>query len=233
VDYTRIDSTRGTKVTKVSVIVLAAGSGSRFGDTKQFLELTSGVRLVDAALRWALDATQSVILVLPPGHTWGGPEVEKTAPGGATRRDSVVAGLDAVPEASDVIIIHDAAHPLAPKGMFAELVGAIETGADAAVPILPAGEVVKRLGGDGRLTTIGRDGLGLAQLPMAFSRSALVAAHRSSAGNDIPHWEDSMLIEQIGGRVVAVAGASRNIHVVTPEDLRLARALAAIGDSSG
>jgi 2-C-methyl-D-erythritol 4-phosphate cytidylyltransferase len=220
-------------VTNVSVILLAAGSGSRFGDSKQFLELTSGVRLVDAALQWALDATESVILVLPPGYTWDGPEVEATVPGGATRLDSVIAGLDAVPEESDVIIIHDAAHPLAPKRMFAELVGAIEAGADAAVPILPAGEVVKRFGGDGRLTTIGRDGLGLAQLPMAFTRSALLAAHRSSAGNDIPDWEDSMLIEQNGGRVVAVAGSSRNIHVVTPEDLRLARVLAVVGDSAG
>jgi 2-C-methyl-D-erythritol 4-phosphate cytidylyltransferase len=219
-------------VTEVSVILLAAGSGSRFGDTKQFLELTAGVRLVDAALRWALDATESVVLVLPPGHAWGGPEVVRTASGGATRRDSVVAGLDAVPEESDVIIIHDAAHPLAPKWMFAELVGAIEAGADAAVPILPAGEVVKHLGGDGGLTTIGRDGLGLAQLPMAFNRSALMAAHQSSAENDIPDWEDSMLIEQNGGRVVAVAGSSRNLHVVTPEDLRLARALAAVDISS-
>ncbi|MGH8872976.1 MAG: 2-C-methyl-D-erythritol 4-phosphate cytidylyltransferase, partial [Acidimicrobiia bacterium] len=69
--------------------------------------------------------------------------------------------------------------------------------------------------------------LGLAQVPMAFTRSALVAAHRAPASDDLPCWEDSMLIEKTGGLVVSVAGSSRNIHVVTPDDLDVARALAA------
>ena len=213
----------------VSVIVLAAGSGTRFGDTKQFLELTPGVRLVDAALQWALSATDSVILVLPPEYSWHGHEVEATVDGGATRRESVGAGLTAVPVEAEVVVVHDAAHPLAPKDTLTHLLRAISAGAEAAVPILPVGDVVKRRSEDGRLTTVGRDGLGLAQGPMAFTRSALVAAHRASASDDSPCWEDSMLIEKNGGLVVSVAGSSRNIHVVTPEDLGVARALAAGG----
>ena len=214
-------------MSQVSVILLAAGSGTRFGDTKQFLELAPGVRLVDAALRWALAGTDSVILVLPAEHSWEGHEI--TVAGGATRMKSVGAGLAAVPPESEVVIVHDAAHPLAPKEMFTDLVIAIEAGADAAVPILPVGDVVKRGSEDGRLTTVGRDGLGLAQVPMAFTRSALVAAHRGPASDDSPWWEDSMLVEKNGGLVVSVAGSSRNIHVVTPEDLAVARALAAGG----
>jgi 2-C-methyl-D-erythritol 4-phosphate cytidylyltransferase len=97
------------------------------------------------------------------------------------------------------------------------------------VPILPVADAVKRRDEDGRLTTVGRDGLGLAQVPMAFTRSALVGAHRAAASYDSPWWEDSMVIEQSGGLVVSVAGSSRNIHVVTPEDLAVARALAAGG----
>ena len=216
-------------MSQVSVILLAAGSGTRFGDTKQFLELAPGVRLVDAALRWALAGTESVILVLPPEHSWEGHEVEVTVAGGATRMESVGAGLAAVPRESEVVIVHDAAHPLAPKEMFIDLVVVIEAGADAAVPILPVGDVVKRRSEDGRLTTVGRDGLGLAQVPMAFTRSALVAVHRTPASDDSPWWEDSMLIERNGGLVVSVAGSSRNIHVVTSEDLAVARALAAGG----
>ena len=216
-------------MSRVSVIVLAAGSGTRFGDTKQFLELAPGVRLVDAALRWALAGTESVILVLPAEHSWEGSAVVVTVAGGATRMKSVGAGLAAVPQESEVVIVHDAAHPLAPKDVFNDLVAAIGAGADAAVPILPVGEVVKRRSEDGRLTTVGRDGLGLAQVPMAFTRSALVAAQRAAASDESPWWEDSMVIEQSGGLVVSVAGSSRNIHVVTPEDLAVARALAAGG----
>ena len=211
----------------VSVIVLAAGSGSRFGDAKQFLELTPGVRLVDAALQAALSSTENVILVLPPGYSWQGHGLEVTVAGGPTRHESVAAGLAAVPVEAEVIIVHDAAHPLAPKETFTQLIGAIGAGADAAVPIQPVGDVVKRRDEDGRLTTVGRDGLGLAQVPMAFTRSALVAAYRAPASDDFPCWEDSMFIEKTGGLVVSVAGSSRNIHVVTPDDLDVARALAA------
>jgi 2-C-methyl-D-erythritol 4-phosphate cytidylyltransferase len=214
-------------VSHVSVIVLAAGSGSRFGDQKQFLELSPGVRLVDAALQAALSATESVILVLPPGYSWERHGVEITVAGGPTRRDSVAAGLAAVPVEAEVVVVHDAAHPLAPAETFTRLLRLIGSGADAAVPVLPVGDVVKRRGQDGRLTTVGRDGLGLAQMPMAFTRSALVGACREQASDDLPCWEDSMLIEKTGGLVASVAGSSRNIHVVTPEDLDLVRALAA------
>jgi 2-C-methyl-D-erythritol 4-phosphate cytidylyltransferase len=213
-------------VSRATVILLAAGSGTRFGDTKQFLELTPGVRLVDAALQWALAGTESVILVLPAEHSWQGNAVEAIVAGGATRMESVGAGLAAVPVESEVVIVHDAAHPLVPKEMFAVLLETIGAGADAAVPILPVGDVVKRRSEDGRLTTVGRDGLGLAQVPMAFTRSALLAAHRALAHADSPSWEDSGLIEKNGGLVVAVPGSSRNIHVVTPEDLGVARAVA-------
>lgn len=216
-------------MSRVSVIVLAAGSGTRFGDAKQFLELTPGVRLVDAALQSALTVTESVILVLPAEYSWQGRGVEATVAGGATRLESVAAGLTAVSVEAEVVIVHDAAHPLAPKETFTHLLGAIGAGADAAVPILPVGDVVKRRNEDGRLTTVGRDGLGLAQIPMAFTRSALVAAHRAPACGDFPCWEDSMLIENNGGLVVSVAGSSRNIHVLTAEDLSIARALAAGG----
>ena len=60
----------------VSVIVLAAGSASRFGEAKQFLDLTPGMRLVDAAVDTAFTVTEHVILVLPPQHIWEGRDVD-------------------------------------------------------------------------------------------------------------------------------------------------------------
>lgn len=210
----------------VSVIVLAAGSGERFGESKQFLELTPGVRLVDAALEVAFGVTENVILVLPPGLAWDGPPVAAVTTGGESRLDSVAAGLAALREGQEVVVIHDSAHPLASHQMFLDVIAAIRDGADAAVPFLPVSDVIKRRDKYGRLTTVGRDGCGLAQVPMAFSFASLMSAHNQRAAATTRAWEDSMLVEQAEGTVVAVQGSSTNIHIVSREDLDLARTVA-------
>ena len=217
----------------VSVIVLAAGSGARFGEAKQFLDLTPGMRLVDAAVDTAFTVTESVILVLPPQHIWEGRHVDATVVGGSSRLGSVAAGLSVLPGDQEVVVVHDAAHPLASRATFLDVVEAILAGADAAVPVLSLGDVVKRQDRQSRITTVGRDGLGLAQVPMAFSTTALLSAHAAPTTTDTPYWEDSMLIERDGGRVVAVPGSSRNIHVVTAEDLSVARTLAGRREEPG
>ena len=218
---------------RVSAIVLAAGASARFGASKQFIELFPGVRLIDKALDAVFEITDRVTLVLPPGHEWHGPRVDATVPGGSSRVASVNAGLSALAGDPEIIVVHDAAHPLASRSTFLDLIEAILAGADAAVPVLSLGDVVKRQDRQGRITTVGRDGLGLAQVPMAFSTTALLSAHAAPTTTDTPYWEDSMLIERDGGIVVAVPGSSRNIHVVTPEDLSVARALAARHKATG
>jgi 2-C-methyl-D-erythritol 4-phosphate cytidylyltransferase len=62
---------------------------------------------------------------------------------------------------------------------------------------------------------------------MAFSTDALLAAHSAGPSRDGPVWDDSVLVELNEGRVVEVEGSSKNIHVVTPDDLSIARALVA------
>jgi 2-C-methyl-D-erythritol 4-phosphate cytidylyltransferase len=123
------------------------------------------------------------------------------------------------------VVVHDAAHPLADEVTFDLVISAVEAGADAAVPFLPVFDVVKQTDDTGVLTTVGRDDLGLAQVPMAFRHQALRSAHarRQELGDA---WEDSMLVERSHGRVVAVRGSVRNVHVVSEEDLDLARVLA-------
>ena len=208
------------------MIVLAAGSGNRFGKPKQFLELTPGIRLVDAALETAMSVTDNVVLVLPAGHVWEGRPVSVSVIGGKTRLDSVAAGLSALPRDQEVVVIHQSAHPLAPKQTFLDVIGAIRNGADAAVPLLPVSDVVKREGADGHLTTVGRDGFGLAQMPMGFSAVLLMAAHIERDLDEARIWEESMLVERAGGRVVGIRGSSMNVHVVMQEDLELARTIA-------
>jgi 2-C-methyl-D-erythritol 4-phosphate cytidylyltransferase len=212
-------------VKSVGAIVLAAGQGSRFGHAKQFAELRPGVRLVDNALASAREFADQVVLVLPPGHLWEGQSVENVAVGGPTRLASVASGLAAISAENDVIVVHDAAHPLAPPWMFEEVINLVRTGADAAVPFLPVANVVKRMDADFRLVTVGRDGLGLAQMPMAFAAHALRSAHAYLRSLPVPPEEDSTLVELMGGQVVAVKGSVRNHHVVDRMDLALVRVL--------
>lgn len=216
----------------VAAIVLAAGSGTRFGKPKQFLELRPGVRLVDAALESTLDVTENVILVLPDGYDWNGQPVRSVVTGGETRLDSVAAGLAVVAENMEIVVVHDAAHPLAQRQTFVDVIEAVRKGADAAVPFLPVSDVVKQRRADNRVVTVGRDDLGLTQVPMAFSRDRLVFAHQQLNSGQAGVWEDSTLLERVGGRVIGVAGSSTNIHIITAEDLELSRIIAGISEPS-
>src|SRR4051794_13841026 len=122
----------------VWAIVVAAGTGDRFGRPKQF-ELLGGRRLVDWAVDAARKACDGVVVVVPPGHAGEEGAVE----GGATRSASVRAGLAAVPAAADIVVVHDAARPLAAADLFDQVVAAVRAGADGAVAAAPATDTVK------------------------------------------------------------------------------------------
>lgn len=208
---------------RVGGLILAAGSGARFGSPKQFLEILPGRRLIDAAVTTVKATCDETVIVLPAGHLWDGEQVDAVADGGADRLGSVRAGLAELSSTCDVILVHDAGHPLATIETAAATIAAVLGGADAAVPWLPVVDVLKRLADDGSLETAGRDGLGQAQTPHAFRADVLRRLHESAVTNA---WEDTQLIEEQGGRVVPVPGDAANIHVVTPDDLEVVRRLA-------
>ena len=203
-------------------IVVAGGTGSRFGVPKQF-EIVAGARLVDRAVAAVAAACDEVVVVLPAGVAWDGRPVAATVPGGSTRSASVRAGLDAVASSAAVVVVHDAARPLAPPALFEAVIGAVRAGADAAVPGLPIPDTVKRVHDDHVVETIARDGLRAVQTPQAFRSDALRAAH--TAGGEAT--DDAALVEAAGGRVVVVPGDPRNLKITTPDDLTLAAALLA------
>ena len=97
------------------------------------------------------------------------------AVGGATRSDSVRAGLALVPDDADVVVVHDAARPLASRRLFDLVVQAVADGADGAVPALPVADTVKRVDGDRVVETRPRDGLVGVQTPQAFRADVLRA----------------------------------------------------------
>lgn len=207
----------------VWTVVVAAGSGARFGAAKQF-ERLGDRRVVD----WALDAAQAassgVVLVVPPDlAVTDEPRADVVVPGGTTRSASVRAGLAAVPPEADVVVVHDAARPLAPVALFESVVRAVvDDGADAAVPGVPVSDTVKRVDAGGAVVeTVDRSSLVAVQTPQAFRAAALRAAHE----HEPVATDDAALIEAAGGRVVVVDGDTRAVKLTTRDDLAMARVL--------
>ena len=205
---------------RVWAVVVAAGWGERFGGPKQFAEL-GGARLVDHAVDTASATCDAVVLVVPDATDWQGAEVAALVTGGVTRAESVRAGLAAVPLSAEIIVVHDAARPLATTDLFAAVIAAVRDGADGAVPGLAVADTLKRVD-DVRVTaTVDRVGLVAVQTPQAFEAGILRAAHASEGEAT----DDAALVEALGGTVVVVPGDPRNLKVTGPADLMLAAAL--------
>ena len=203
----------------VWAIVVAGGEGHRFGGPKQFAEV--GGRLI---VEWAVDAARTaadgVVLVVPPAFVddvscHAGCSL--VAAGGATRAASVRAGLAHVPGTAGIVIVHDAARPLATPDLFAAVVAAVRAGADAAIPCLPVADTLKRVRGGRVLATVDRAELSTVQTPQAFRADVLRRAH----GGEPEATDDAALVEAIGGLVVAIEGEPRNRKITDATDLAL------------
>jgi 2-C-methyl-D-erythritol 4-phosphate cytidylyltransferase len=207
----------------VWAVVVAAGSGDRFGSPKQYERL--GDRRV---LDWAVDGARAhadgVVLVVPPYRAdIVEATVDAVVAGGATRSASVRAGLDAVPADAEVVVVHDAARPLAPPSLFASVVAAVRAGAAAAVPGLAVADTLKQVAGGRAVATVDRTALVAVQTPQAFAAGALRAAH----AGEPEATDDAALVEAAGGRVDVVPGHPHAMKVTTPDDLLVAAALLA------
>jgi len=206
----------------VAAILVAAGSGSRFGaeTPKQFLSVAGRpvIRHAAESLARAVDLLQPVGDAAPITAALAGLAFLPVVAGGATRQASVLAGLEALASrAPDIVLVHDAARPLIPAGTIAALLAALER-APGAIPALPMADTLKR-GIDGRIVeTVARAGLFRAQTPQAFRFASLLAAHRMP-GTDAAT-DDASLLEAAGQTVLLVPGAEDNIKLTYPEDLR-------------
>lgn len=217
----------------VWTIVVAGGSGRRFGSLKQYSEL-GGRRVVDLAVDTARAVSDGVVLVVPAEDA----EREGGVAGGPTRTASVRNGLAAVPADADIVLVHDAARPFASEALFRAVVDAVRAGADGAVPGLPVTDTVKSievvetstLGMDAAYSTVhmamprvvntpDRATLVAVQTPQAFGASIFRAAYESS----LDATDDSVLVEAAGGTVVVVPGDADNRKITHPDDLEWAR----------
>jgi 2-C-methyl-D-erythritol 4-phosphate cytidylyltransferase len=201
-------------------VVLAAGAGTRFGAEKQF-RTVAGHRLVDLAVATAVEVCDRVVLVLPAHRRWDGPDVWSVVEGGVDRPASVRRGLAAIPDERGIVLVHQAANPLASVAMCHELVTTVRSGAPAVVPGLRPSDVVRRAEGGRAGALVGRDELVLVQTPAAFDLQVLRQAHTST----LPAVEDTALVSAIGHPVHLIPGDPSNVHVATAGDLELVRAL--------
>jgi 2-C-methyl-D-erythritol 4-phosphate cytidylyltransferase len=202
----------------VWTIVVAGGTGSRLGCAKQFEQVGSR-RVIDHAADVARAVSDGVVVVVPPGDV----AAEGGVAGGATRSESVRAGLAAVPADATIVCVHDAARPFASRQLFEAVISAVSAGADAAIPGLPVTDTIKRLDADNVvIDTPPRAALVAVQTPQAFRASILRAAHASG----VEATDDAALVEMCGGRVVVVAGEPINRKITHLDDLVWARELA-------
>jgi 2-C-methyl-D-erythritol 4-phosphate cytidylyltransferase len=223
----------------VWAVVVAGGTGSRFGRPKQF-DLLAGRPVVEWAVAAARSVATGVVLVVPGGHgasaAFGADVVVE---GGASRSASVRCGLDAVPERAEIVVVHDAARPLATPALFAAVVDPLRAlggedatagpGAarppDAVVCAVPVADTLKRLFVDGVTVaaTVDRSQLVAVQTPQAFRAGVLRRAHAASGEAT----DDAALVEEAGGVVVVVPGERHNLKLTVPEDLDVAEQLLA------
>jgi 2-C-methyl-D-erythritol 4-phosphate cytidylyltransferase/2-C-methyl-D-erythritol 2,4-cyclodiphosphate synthase len=216
-------------VTVVAAVIVAAGRGARAGgqEPKQFRPFGNSTPLRMALERFA--GHSEVALVQPVIHaedrdryadTASGLSLLPVAFGGATRQESVRAGLDALAAKSpDIVLIHDAARPFASPALIARSIAAArEFG--AAVPALGVTDAVKLVDGAGSITqAVERDHVRLVQTPQAFAFASLRDAHRraASAGrNDFP--DDAALAQWAGMKVNVFEGEHANVKLTTPDD---------------
>lgn len=202
---------------KIWTIIVAAGSGTRFGSPKQF-ELINERRVVDWAVETARASSDGVVVVLPAAQA----QREGGVVGGSTRSASVRCGLAAVPSDATIICVHDAARPFASEFLFHEVVDAVCAGADGAVPGLPVVDTIKFISSDNVvISTPDRSQIVAVQTPQAFRANILRVAHSSNPEST----DDATLVETNGGRVLIVHGDPLNRKLTTPEDLNWARAI--------
>jgi 2-C-methyl-D-erythritol 4-phosphate cytidylyltransferase len=216
----------------VWTVVVAGGSGARFGRAKQY-ELLDDRRVLDVSMEVARSASAGVVAVVPAADVDSETASLSDAvvvAGGASRSESVRAGLAAVPPEATVICVHDAARPFASVDLYERVVRVVSAGADGAIPGVAVTDTIKLVDADGAVVaTPPREALRAVQTPQAFRAEVLRSAHAGGGeGTD-----DAALVEGRGGRVVVVEGEADNRKITHPDDLDWARALVARRTGTG
>ncbi len=226
---------------KVALVVVAAGRGARLGAErpKQYLPCAGKPLLAHTlealAAAWPFSTVvvairdedrglydETLAHLTPDATAALGPP----AIGGATRQQSVLAGLEALAAAApDIVLIHDGARPFPARELVARAVHAAEAHG-AAAPGTPLGDTVKQVDGQGRvLATPPRAGLRAVQTPQAFRFALILEAHRRAAAEGVVDMTDDVAVaEWAGAPAYVFEGDPANAKVTTMQDFSAAEA---------
>ena len=215
----------------IAAIVAAAGSGERFGASIPKALIQLGDRtLLEHAVSSLSAVVDQIVVTAPAGfedqiRALVGDAVTVVT-GGATRSDSVRAGLAAI-DGAEFVLVHDAARALATRELAASVVAALKGGDVAVVPALPVVDTLQNVGADGYVVSaVDRAPLRRIQTPQGFSYSVLNAIHQGAQDAT----DDSTLALNAGHKVRVIAGEERALKITTPSDL--ATALTFLGDAT-
>ena len=214
-------------------VVVAAGSSTRMGGTDKSAQLILGRSMLEwsvAAMSGASSVAQVIVVARPDrvdavAATLSGVTV---VAGGEQRSDSVKQGVAAT--SADVVLVHDAARPLATPAL-ADGVAAAAAKHGAAVPVVPAVDSLKTVINGAIARSVDRSGLVRTQTPQGARRQLLLDAF--AAAGAATYTDEAALLESRGVSVVAVAGETTNIKVTEPSDLEIVRAIAAARAGDG
>ncbi|MDQ7793390.1 MAG: 2-C-methyl-D-erythritol 4-phosphate cytidylyltransferase [bacterium] len=223
----------------------AAGSGLRAGGEGRKLYEPLGDRPVlthTLGLLQDSDLIDEILLVVRPGdedrcrdevlRPAGLTKVTGLIPGGANRQESVFLGLRHMGGATDLVVIHDGARPLASPGLLRRVIEAgLRDG--AAVPGIAVNDTVKRVRAGTVVETVDRDGLMRIQTPQVFWFDLIWMAHSRARTAGVVASDDSGLVERLRHRVTVVEGEDENLKLTAASDLQLARAIMEARTRSG
>ncbi len=199
---------------EVWAIVVAGGSGARYGRLKQ-LDALAGRRVLD----WSIDAMGlpgRTVVVLPADQVGEVAVDAVVVAGGSTRSASVRAGLSAVGPNATHVLVHDAARPLVTPEVVAAVIDGLAA-ADGAIPVVPVTDTLRRVDGE----PVDRSDLVAVQTPQGFGVEILRRSHAS--GEDAT--DDATLVTALGGSVVHVDGDATNIKITVPTDRLVAEVI--------
>ena len=217
---------------QVSAIILAAGSGSRFGGKKQFKKL-NGSPLWTYSLEAFIKSNcfQELILVVSKesiNELQNSEELGKFSKkisiklvcGGSSRKDSVYNGLKLVDKNNNIVCIHDSARPFVKQKYIKGVIDACSE-FDGSIVAIPATDTIKKIQDGIVELTINRDYIMLAQTPQAFQKDKLL--HAIKLGLNIKITDESTLMELAGFKIKIISGDSTNLKVTRKIDWELAK----------